>query len=54
MALSQQVVSRLRDVGFTTYVHRQAPTNDGGIALGQLAIAQHQENDVRWGAVEDV
>ena len=54
MALSQQVVSRLRDVGFTTYVHRQAPTNDGGIALGQLAIAQHQENDVRLGVVEDV
>ena len=34
---------KLREVGFTTYVHRKVPTNDGGVALGQAAIAG-------WGA----
>jgi hydrogenase maturation protein HypF len=33
----------LRRAGFMTYVHRRVPTNDGGVALGQAAIAG-------WGA----
>lgn len=29
----------LEDGGFTVYIHRQVPANDGGIALGQAVIA---------------
>lgn len=42
MALLRDVVSRLREGGYTVYVQHKAPANDGGIALGQLAVAQHQ------------
>jgi hydrogenase maturation protein HypF len=42
MALLEAVVHRLRKGGFTVYIQRQVPANDGGVALGQLAIAHHQ------------
>ncbi len=29
----------LRNSGFDVYAHSRIPSNDGGIALGQLAIA---------------
>jgi hydrogenase maturation protein HypF len=32
-------VNRLQEVGFTVYVHRQVPANDGGISLGQAVVA---------------
>jgi hydrogenase maturation protein HypF len=37
--LLTQVVGKLRDHGFDVYTHSQVPPNDGGLALGQVAVA---------------
>jgi hydrogenase maturation protein HypF len=37
--LTSEVCSRLSQDGFQVYRHRRVPPNDGGICLGQLAIA---------------
>jgi hydrogenase maturation protein HypF len=37
--LLERVMPALRDHGFEVYLNRKVPTNDGGIALGQAAVA---------------
>ncbi|MBI5029202.1 MAG: carbamoyltransferase HypF [Chloroflexi bacterium] len=39
MTLLAKTIELLQGDGFTVYIHRQVPTNDGGLALGQAAIA---------------
>jgi hydrogenase maturation protein HypF len=39
ITLLRRTLSLLRDAGFQVYIHREVPTNDGGLALGQAAIA---------------
>ncbi len=42
--LSERTISRLRASGFLPYWHQQIPTNDGGIAVGQIvAVARRSE-----------
>ena len=40
--LLKLVCEELRRGNFTIYFHRQVPTNDGGLALGQAIIANFQ------------
>jgi hydrogenase maturation protein HypF len=44
MTLLSKTITLLHDDSFTVFLHHQVPTNDGGIALGQAAIAMHQLN----------
>ncbi len=37
--LTERLVGRLQEEGFRPYWHQRVPPNDGGIALGQIAVA---------------
>jgi hydrogenase maturation protein HypF len=37
--LLEQLVSRLEEMTFQVYINRRVPPNDGGVSLGQLAVA---------------
>lgn len=39
LLLLKQATQRLRDRGFEVFTHARVPTNDGGISLGQAAVA---------------
>lgn len=40
--LYRQTIPRLEEIGLTVYTHQLVPPNDGGLALGQAAIAAYQ------------
>jgi hydrogenase maturation protein HypF len=39
LRLLEGLLNRLSTAGFTVYTHRQVPTNDGGLSLGQAVAA---------------
>jgi len=39
ITLLRRTLSLLQEHGFVVYIHHQVPTNDGGLSLGQAAIA---------------
>ena len=43
--LLRRTLSLLHNEGIVVYIHREAPTNDGGLSLGQAAIAANRLGD---------
>lgn len=46
MRLLGSCTTRLRNKGFEVFIHRRVPANDGGISLGQAAIAMVRLRDI--------
>ena len=42
--LTREVISRLRQDDFRVYRQRQVPPSDGGLCLGQMAVAAAWDN----------
>jgi hydrogenase maturation protein HypF len=40
--LTERIAAKLESRGFVVYTHRQVPPNDGGIALGQIAMSSQR------------
>ena len=45
--LLERAHRRLTEVGLRVYVHQRIPPNDGGIALGQVAVAAQKLDQMR-------
>jgi hydrogenase maturation protein HypF len=41
ITLLMKTMKKLDKSNFNVFIHNQVPTNDGGLALGQAAIAYH-------------
>ena len=42
ITLLRRTLSLLEEIGYNVYIHRQVPTNDGGLSLGQAVVAAAQ------------